>query len=88
MLVETGWAVEESQYFNTHLKGVYKHIPDADRPEFMRRWLDLELWLNQLALPYDDSKARTWQTRNYILRRALVASPHKKDAPLRSAHHI
>lgn len=70
MLGQVGLKAIESKSFNTHLKGVYRHIPAADRPEFMQRWLDMELWLNERDIHYDDSKARTWFTRNFLLSHA------------------
>ncbi len=69
MAQAAGLAIEEARSFNTHLKGLHKHIPAAHTEEHMRRWLDYELWLNTLDLPYDDSQARTWFTRNFVLRR-------------------
>ncbi|MBI5667264.1 MAG: class I SAM-dependent methyltransferase [Chloroflexi bacterium] len=65
---QAGFQVLEVKSFNTRLKGVYKHVPPEAREAFMRRWLDLELWLNEQPIPYDDTKATTWGTRNYILR--------------------
>jgi hypothetical protein len=50
-------------------QGLHKHIPAAHAEEHMRRWLDYELWLNTLDLPYADAQARTWFTRNFVLRR-------------------
>ncbi|MDX2136960.1 MAG: class I SAM-dependent methyltransferase [Chloroflexota bacterium] len=58
----------EAKSFNTALKGVYKQIPDSARSEYMQRWLEMETWLNNLSIPYDDRKATVWYTRNFILR--------------------
>lgn len=58
----------DEKFFNSHLKGVHKHIPDEHQPEHMRRWLEYELWLNTLGMEYDDHMASTFVTRNYILR--------------------
>lgn len=62
-----GLKVVDVKFFNTQLKGVYKVIPDGDRPEYMRRWYDFELWMNELPIKYDDLYARTFFTRNFIL---------------------
>jgi SAM-dependent methyltransferase len=69
MAAAAGLEIEEARSFNTHLKGVHKHIPASRADEHMQRWLDYELWLNSLDLPYEDRHARTWLTRNFILRR-------------------
>lgn len=65
---QAGFERVEAKSFNTHLKGVYKQVPPAAQEAFMSRWLELELWLNDQNIAYDDSKAATWTTRNYILR--------------------
>lgn len=62
-----GLRVVESAMFNTHLKGVYKALPEDQREAFMPRWLQLELWLNQAGLVYHDSLAQTWFTRHFEL---------------------
>jgi SAM-dependent methyltransferase len=62
-----GLKVVEAKVFNTALKGIYKLIPDSERTAYMQKWLEMELWLNALDLPYDDSKAQTFVTRNFIL---------------------
>ena len=64
---EAGLVVVESAMFNTALKGVYKTLPEAHRAEFMQRWLDVELWLNQVGLEYHDGLASTWFTRYFEL---------------------
>jgi hypothetical protein len=46
---------------------VYKLIPESQRTAYMERWLELELWLNEIGVVYDDSKAEYFGTRNYIL---------------------
>lgn len=69
LVEELGLGVVEAKYFNTHLKGVYKVIPEGDRPEYVRRWLEFELWLNELPIEYSDARARTFLTRNFILAR-------------------
>lgn len=69
MLDRAGLFITEVKSFNTRMKGIHKHVPDAHKEAHMRRWLDYELWLNELKIPYEDKDARTWFTRNYILRR-------------------
>ncbi|MBZ0277472.1 MAG: methyltransferase [Anaerolineae bacterium] len=69
MVDHAGLAITEVKSFNTRLKGVHKLIPEAQRDEHMQRWLDYELWLNDLNLAYEDADARTWFTRNYIIKR-------------------
>jgi cyclopropane fatty-acyl-phospholipid synthase-like methyltransferase len=64
---EAGLLIREAKSFNTRLKGVYKHVPEAAREEYMRRWLAMETWLNTAGIAYDDSKSGTWFTRNFIL---------------------
>ncbi|MCU0515225.1 MAG: class I SAM-dependent methyltransferase [Anaerolineae bacterium] len=69
MVAQAGLHIVEAQSFNTPLKGVYKHIPEAQRAAYMQRWLALEAWLNESAgIVYDDSLAGTWFSRNFILR--------------------
>jgi SAM-dependent methyltransferase len=61
--------IVESKFFNTRLKGIHKHIPPQYQDEHMERWLGYELWLNELGITYRDHLARTWMTRNFVLRR-------------------
>ncbi len=61
--------VVEARMFNTQLKGLARAIPAEHLAEYHQRWLELELWLNTLPIPYHDGLARTWYTRNVILRR-------------------
>ena len=70
MLPQVGFNIREVRGFNTRLKGVYKLIPPENRVEYMSRWFDFEMWLSDLNLPYDDTRADTWFTRNYILTHA------------------
>ncbi|MFN8527620.1 MAG: class I SAM-dependent methyltransferase [Anaerolineae bacterium] len=67
---QAGLKIFEARSFNTRLKGIYKLIPQEQRAEYMQHWYDFELWLSSLNLPYDDRRANTWFTRNYILTRA------------------
>jgi SAM-dependent methyltransferase len=57
----------EARSFNTALKGIYRLVPEDDRPAFMERWLSMERWLNERNLEYDDTRAKHWLTRNFIL---------------------
>lgn len=65
-----GLRVLESRAFNTHLKGVYRVVPEQARAEFMERWLDLELWLNEVIPPYEDRHSEFFYTRSFVLERA------------------
>ena len=62
-----GLKIIDDKFFNSGLKGVYKLIPDAKQAAYMERWLEFELWLNQSGIAYDDAKARSFVTRNFIL---------------------
>jgi SAM-dependent methyltransferase len=62
-----GFKIIDEKFFNTGLKGVYKLIPEPTRPDYMEKWLDLELWLNESGIVYDDNKASSFVTRNFIM---------------------
>jgi SAM-dependent methyltransferase len=62
---QAGLRIEESRFFNTHLKELYKLVPDRRR--FADVWLRLELELNE-AVDYRDEYAPFLRTRNAILR--------------------
>ena len=68
MMVErAGFRIVDTKFFNTNLKGTYKVIPESHRTEYMKKWLQFELWLNELGIDYEDSKAVFFGTRNFIL---------------------
>ena len=67
MIDEAGLRIIEAKFFNTHLKGVYKVVPKHHRVEYMKKWLEFELWLNELGIEYTDSLAPRFVTRNFIL---------------------
>jgi len=67
MAERVGFRILEAKFFNSNLKGTFKVIPKSHRPEYMKKWLDYELWLNELGIEYDDSKTRFFGTRNFIL---------------------
>ncbi|NQT04625.1 MAG: class I SAM-dependent methyltransferase [Dehalococcoidia bacterium] len=67
MLERIRFKIIEKKFFNTSLKGTYKVIPESKRADYMKKWLRFELWLNELGIEYDDSKARFFGTRNFIL---------------------
>lgn len=67
MLERIGFKLIEGKFFNTGLKDTYKVIPESKRADYMKRWLGFELWLNELEVEYDDTKARFFGTRNFIL---------------------
>lgn len=71
-----GFEIIESKFFNSHLKGIYKLVPQSKRLKYMQKWLEFELWLNDLGIVYDDSKAKLLGTRNFILR---LSAGYKKE---------
>lgn len=64
-----GLKIIDEKYFNTGLKGIHKLVPAAHDAEYMQKWLDFELWLNDTGIIYDDGKARSFVTRNFILQK-------------------
>lgn len=69
---DAGLTVAEEKMFNCGLKDVYHLVPDAQREDFMVRWYELELWLNDLGIIYTDDMAYVFRTRNFILRPATA----------------
>jgi hypothetical protein len=69
ILKKLGLQVIDAKFFNSGLKGIHKIVPKAHENEYMQKWLDFELWLNETGMVYDDSKARSFVTRNFILQR-------------------
>jgi hypothetical protein len=69
MIQAIGFKVVDEKFFNSGLKGIHKLIPPAQDDEYMEKWLDFELWLNEVGIVYDDDKARSFVTRNFILQR-------------------
>ena len=71
LVEQTGLKIVESKSFNVHtLKGYYKKVPENQKAKFAERWVDFELSINELSVPYDDSQARIFGTRNFILTHA------------------
>ena len=64
-----GLEIIEQKFFNTKLKEVAKVMPPERREEFVGRWLETELWLNELNIKYTDNLASVFETRNFILQR-------------------
>lgn len=62
-----GFKVVDEKFFNSGLKGIHKLIPAEHDAEYMEKWLDFELWLNEHGIAYNDDKARSFVTRNFIL---------------------
>jgi hypothetical protein len=62
-----GLNIVETRSFNTALKRVFRFIRPEAREEFMRRWLELELWADGHSVPYDDDLAAVFTTRCHIL---------------------
>ena len=67
LLDKTELRVLESKFFNTDLKNIYKLVPSDDVEEYMKRWLDFELYLNSMPVRYDDSMAKWFRTRNFVI---------------------
>jgi SAM-dependent methyltransferase len=68
LAADAGLRIEEERFFNTHLKELSRLLPDDARHEFARRWLELELWLNE-RIEYRDELAPFLRTRNVVLKR-------------------
>jgi SAM-dependent methyltransferase len=64
-----GFKIVDEKFFNSGLKGIHKLIPAEHDADYMQKWLDFELWLNGLGIAYNDSKARSFVTRNFILQK-------------------
>ena len=64
---EAGFRIIETKFFNTPLKGVYKVIPKNRRNEYMLKWLEFELLLNEIGIEYKDSLSIHFGTLNFIL---------------------
>lgn len=67
IIKDIGLKITDAKFFNSNLKGIYKIIPTAHQDEFMKRWLEFEIFLNQSGIAYDDSLARYFYTRNFVL---------------------
>ena len=67
LLNETGLKALDDKFFNTDLKNVYKLIPSQNIDDYMRRWLEFELYLNQMAIRYDDAMSKWFRTRNFVV---------------------
>lgn len=64
---ECGFKIAEAKFFNTRLKDVFKVIPKDNESAYMQKWVQFELWLNELGIDYKDSMAPLFMTRNFIL---------------------
>jgi hypothetical protein len=69
MASTAGLTVSEVKSFNTMMKGIHKIVPEAHQEEHLERWLDYELWLNEIGTAYADKYAKYWVTRNFILQK-------------------
>lgn len=67
MVDEVGFRTIETKFFNTPLKGIYKVIPENLKNEYMLKWLEFELFLNELGIEYKDSLSANFGTLNFIL---------------------
>ena len=68
-----GLRVVDAKMFHSGIKRVLGHVRDEDRPAFMRRWLELELYFNDLGIEYADDLAPLFPARNFILRKVAHA---------------
>ena len=69
MVAQAGMTIQEAKSFNTMLKGIHKVVPAEYQDEHLQRWLEYELWLNEIDTPYNDDLAKWWVTRNFIIRK-------------------
>jgi SAM-dependent methyltransferase len=60
-----GLRILDEKAFNTDLKLAFRDVPSERQDDFMRRWLDVELYLNELGL----DRSPVWRTRNFVLER-------------------
>jgi SAM-dependent methyltransferase len=74
LVADAGLRIEEARFFSTRLKEVHRLVPEAVRPEFARRLLELELWLNE-HVEYRDELAPFLRTRNVVLKRTESTDP-------------
>jgi SAM-dependent methyltransferase len=59
--------VVDDKVFNTDVKRILPLVRREDRETFMQRWLEFELGLNELGLPYRDELDAIFRTRNLVL---------------------
>ncbi|MGB1285599.1 MAG: class I SAM-dependent methyltransferase [Aggregatilineales bacterium] len=69
MVAQAGLTIEEALSFNTSMKGIHKSVPPEHQEAHLQRWLDYEMWLNDIGMTYVDEDANTWLTRNFILKK-------------------
>jgi hypothetical protein len=63
-----GLYVVEAKSFNTHaLKGLQKLVPEKSQQDYLDHWVAFEDYLNTLPVRYEDTHARWFGTRNFIL---------------------
>lgn len=68
IIKDLGFNIIDSKFFNMNkFKHVYKIMSESHIDEYMKRWLEFELWLNETGIEYDDSKAEIFGSRNFIL---------------------
>lgn len=70
MVKQSDMKITEAKSFNTALKGIHKIVPDVYKDDHLQRWLDYELWLNEIGTPYEDNLAKYWVTRNFIIQKS------------------
>ena len=66
-----GFTIIDNKFFNSlGLKGIIHITPDGTKETYMIKWLDYEIWLNTIGMEYDDSMAKYFRTRNFILQKS------------------
>lgn len=75
-----GLEIMDAKMFNL-LKSIYHAVDEERRAGFMPKWLDYELYLNDLGIAYRDELASIFTTRNFILRHAGSAVSVGAPAP-------
>lgn len=66
LLTKNGLQVLDEKVFNTDLKSIYKFVPSASADSYMSRWLEFELYLNNIGISYTDALAKYFRTRNFV----------------------
>jgi hypothetical protein len=67
MVRNCGLKMIDQKFFNTRLNGIAHCTPRDQEAEFIQRWYDFEMWLNESGLTYNDAQAASFFTRNFVL---------------------
>jgi SAM-dependent methyltransferase len=73
LAADAGLRIIDEKLFNLPVKALFPRVPPERHAEFLERWLDFELYLNQLGLREDDTLSEVFMTRNFVLQRASPA---------------